>query len=90
MEEVYRLRLARDVDRLTVSKKERLDKYTVTVSVASFSFWSAEQSENNRAEAVQVAGMHLLARTSAVLEIVLTLSHGLLRLLLLVLAQPIS
>ncbi len=72
-------------------KQERLDQHTVTVSVASSNFWIAEQSENNRAEAVQVAGGYaLLARTLAVLEIVLTLSHGLLRLLLLVLAQAIS
>lgn len=46
-------------------KQERLEQHTVTVSVASSSFWIAEQPENNRAEAVQVAGRTCTACTDA-------------------------
>ena len=68
MREVHGLRLARDIDRVTVSKAQATGQThsykqamptaigTVTVSVARSSFWIAKESVSNRAEAVQVAG----------------------------------
>lgn len=59
----------RDIDRVTVSKAQangQTHSYkqamptatgTVTVSVARSSFWIAEESGSNPAEAVQVAGL---------------------------------